>query len=525
MKRIFNTPLFLSFLTGLLLVVSFPFTGSLTPFVFIAWVPQLQVALHYKEKKRGWLSFFGTSCLSMLLFNVGTTWWIWNSTEGGAIMAFLINSLHMAFFLTFGFIAFKPLKKPLFLVGIGLSWLVFEYLNFHWELSWPWLTMGNYFSIRASWVQWYEFTGALGGSLWVIAVNILLLLILNTKKAWGYGIAFLTLLDFPWLLSIALQPSHKLEHTTPQNVVVFQPNIDPYKEKFNTDPHQQLRNMVSMVKPHLKPNSLVVGPETAIQEVFDESQFTKSKSHLLLKDAFYPLNNTVLIGASTYKMFDHKHSPVSEELFKGKFIEYYNTTLFFKEKNQEFIHKSKLVPGTEKIPFITWVPFIKTLTIVNGGTNSSLGVEETPKVFKDNQKIYAPIVCYESIYGEFVGQQCKKGAQLLVVMTNDGWWGDTPGHRQHNSFSALRALENRKYLVRSGNTGISSVWAPDGTCTKSLAYGMKGVISVNVPLITGTTFYTKHGDYLGWLSAIGLLLTLLYSVYTRFATRKSKTIA
>ena len=124
MKRIFNTPLFLSFLTGVLLVVSFPFTGSLTPFVFIAWVPQLQVALHYKEKKRGWLSFFGTSCLSMLLFNVGTTWWIWNSTEGGAIMAFLINSLLMALFLTFGFLAFKSLKKPLFLVGIGLSSVV-----------------------------------------------------------------------------------------------------------------------------------------------------------------------------------------------------------------------------------------------------------------------------------------------------------------------------------------------------------------------------------------------------------------
>ena len=111
-----------------------------------------------------------------------------------------------------------------------------------------------------------------------------------------------------------------------------------------------------------------------------------------------------------------------------------------------FIHKSKLVVGVEKIPYSDFLPFLEDLAIDNGGIVGSLGEEDSVKIFNTSVGKIAPIVCYESIYPEFVAEQCRKGAELLCVITNDGWWGDTPGYKQHFSFSRLRAIENRRWL-------------------------------------------------------------------------------
>ena len=110
MVRLFNHNSTLSVLTGIALSLAFPFSGSLTPLIFIAWAPIYWMAIKLKDQPRAWLSFFGLNYLSFLIFNIGTTWWIWNSTAGGAIMAFVCNSLLMAIAMTIGFTLFKT--KP-----------------------------------------------------------------------------------------------------------------------------------------------------------------------------------------------------------------------------------------------------------------------------------------------------------------------------------------------------------------------------------------------------------------------------
>ena len=274
--------------------------------------------------------------------------------------------------------------------------------------------------------------------------------------------------------------------------------------------------MLGLVRPYLH-NTLLIGPETAIQEAFIEKDFNQTRSYTLLDESLSSTNSSLLIGASTFQLFDQKHSSASKPLPNGSFYESYNTALFMGDKQQQFIHKSKLVLGVEKIPFSRWLPFLEQLSIENGGTSGSLGVESEPKVFKDAEQAYAPIICYESIYGAFVAEQCNKGATLLCIITNDGWWGNTPGHRQHNQFASLRAIETRKYVVRSGNTGISSVWNSSGECIKQLGYDTKGVLTAKVPLIKGKTFYVRFGDYLGWVS----VLLFLMLVAVRFKTQKN----
>ncbi|MFM7596466.1 MAG: apolipoprotein N-acyltransferase [Flavobacteriales bacterium] len=504
----------LGLLSGVLLTISYPFSGGITPLVFIAWIPLFVVALRLKEQERGVFKFFLHGYLTTFVFNLGTTWWIWNSTAGGALMAFICNSLLMAIALTIGFAFFKRLKPGLFLAGIGNLWVCFEFLHFNWELSWPWLTMGNFFSIHPSWVQWYEYTGTLGGSFWVMAANILGALLLLNRKSVPYAVGLVTLLVFPIIVSFLRKRTIEQCKSPTQSIVILQPNIDPYTEKFNTDPAHQVESMLSLVRPYLH-NTLAIGPETALQEAFIEKDFHQTRSYKLLNESLSSTNSSLLIGASTFQLFDQKHSSASKSLPNGSFYESYNTALYMGDKQQQFIHKSKLVLGVEKIPFSRWLPFLEQLSIDNGGTSGSLGVESEPKVFKTKHRSFAPIICYESIYGAFVAAQCKKGVELLCIITNDGWWGNTPGHRQHNQFAALRAIETRKYVVRSGNTGISSIWNSHGECLKQLEYDTKGVLTAKVPMLQGKTFYVQFGDYLGWVSVLIFLLLVSVRIKTQ----------
>ena len=507
-------------LSALLLVVSFPFTGGLTWLIFIAWVPLLWVASELRETKRGWLWLFLIAYISFLLFNIGTTWWIWNSTSMGALLAFGCNSLLMALTLTLGFIWFKKKSLFFFLLGIGLCWLSFEYIHFQWEISWPWLTLGNFFSIRTRWVQWYEFTGALGGSLWVIAVNAMVLYHIKQKSDRRFVLKTLGGVVFaPLALSYVLYflPGESVSPKDAQPVAILQPNIDPYHEKFTMEPTQQLAEMLELVGTGLPKNALILGPETALQESFTEDNFGATASYGALKKNIIDEQHSLLIGASTFKIFKQKNSVASRKNDYGTFEESYNTSLLFTPQSLEFAHKSKLVPGVEKIPFAGIFPFLEAVAIENGGTSGTLGVEKEPQVFTLQQKKIAPVICYESIYGGFVATQCRKGANLIAIITNDGWWGETPGHRQHNSFAALRAIENRRFVIRSGNTGISSVWSPKGDCSAHTKYNEKTSLRATVSFTDRKTLYTLLGDYIGVLSILCLLGWFLTD---RFRARK-----
>ena len=129
------------------------------------------------------------------------------------------------------------------------------------------------------------------------------------------------------------------------------------------------------------------------------------------------------------------------------------------------------------------------------------------------------MICYESIYGAYVSQYVRNGAQFLCVITNDGWWGDTPGYRQHFSYARLRAVENRRSIARSANTGISGFIDPRGDVMQSLGWDKRGALHADIPLNDRTTFYTRHGDYICSLAIYTLGLCLLYFMAYRIRRR------
>jgi len=168
-----QNPLILALTSGLLLGFAWP-TEGITLLIFIALVPLLQLEHRIRNDKKQFkaLRIFAYSYLSFLLWNLITTWWLIHSTFWGMAFANLCNSLFFALIFTLFYWVKQRLPHKSAYVFLVASWLAFEKLHLEWDFSWTWLNLGNVFSEKIYWIQWYEYTGTFGGSLWVWIVNI-----------------------------------------------------------------------------------------------------------------------------------------------------------------------------------------------------------------------------------------------------------------------------------------------------------------------------------------------------------------
>ena len=519
-----NRRLLLSLLSGLLMVIAFPYTGSITPLVFVAWVPLLLVEETISTKKYRSRKVFTNALITFFIFNIGTTWWVWFASPLGAILAFFFNTIFMATIFQFFHWTKKFVGKKEGYLSLFFFWIAFEYIHYQWELSWPWIHFGNFFSILPSWVQWYSYTGVLGGTFWVILVNLMVFRIVSNVYFKGESkriqiplyIVLFAILFIPILGSLISYNSYE-EKKDPMNVVLIQPNIDPYNEKFSDPVHVQLKKLCDLAEPMIDSlTDIVVAPETAISRGFyeEDAPVIDYVRYLIDRKKNWKVP-TLLTGASTAKVFEQNNSRASRPIMDGPgFVEYYNTSMLVDEKNElSYIHKSLLVPGVEIIPFSHYLPFLEDLSIDNGGTSGSLGIEKEPKVCTSNQTTIAPMICYESIWGEMLSVQCRKGAEAVFVITNDGWWKDTPGYKQHMSFSRLRAIESRRYVSRSANTGITCIINQRGDVLQQTKWWEPAVIKGQIQKNKELTFYSTYGDVMGrsflFVSVLLLLLTFV----------------
>ena len=223
-----------------------------------------------------------------------------------------------------------------------------------------------------------------------------------------------------------------------------------------------------------------------------------------------------LMGASTRRVLDKSEygKACARQLSNGGFYSNYNTALFAKKgKSIEFYHKAKLVPGVERMPYTALLKPLEKYAIDLGGTFGTLGNSTEPKTFKiDKNRYVAPIICYESIYGELVGSFTVDKPSFIAVITNDAWWFDSPGHKQLFSYARLRAIETRNYIARSANTGFSGVINSKGEVLQKTKFYERTAIKAKIPLAENNTYYAVAGDYLGRLSVFLVALLVLVFV-------------
>ncbi len=151
-----------------------------------------------------------------------------------------------------------------------------------------------------------------------------------------------------------------------------------------------------------------------------------------------------------------------------------------------------------------------------GGTVAMKTTQENRGVFWSADKRFktGPIICYESVYGEFVTGYVRNDANFLSIITNDAWWGETQGHKQHLSLARLRAIETRRGVARSANTGISAFINQKGEIISSLAYNSKGALAGSLFLNEKYTFYVQYGDFI-YRIALFVLIGVLLIAFTK----------
>jgi len=514
--------LLISLLGGILLSVAWPERGF-APLLFIGFIPFLFIEdyiLKHRDNYRA-ISVFTLTYPGFLLWNILTTWWIWNSTDFGAILAWVLNSMFMSATLYFFHFTRRAMPARQNQFSLIFFWVSYEYFHHNWEGTWPWLSLGNGFGSWHKWIQWYEYTGIFGGTLWIILVNIILYQLFtrilqkekNTRTIIPAILTFL-LIVLPVLQSYRLY-NHYTEKPWPVDIIVVQPDIDPYNEQYTLPPSELLATNLNLARQKMDDTvDFVVSPESAIQENIWEERLDESHCLDTLQSFMKGFPKTgYIIGASTFHNFQpgEKLSATARKYRSSEgSYDVFNSALYLDSTgNIRIHHKSKLTPGVEKMPFARLMKPLENLAFNLGGTVGSLGVDKERTVFirpGDSLKI-APVICYESVFGSYVTQYIRKGANLIFVITNDGWWGNTPGHRQHFTFSQLRAIETRRSIARSANTGISAFIDQRGDVFQETKYWEPAVIRQAINANDEITFYVKHGDYIARLSAFTAIST------------------
>ena len=496
--------------------------------LFVGLVPLLWVEEELNRwggpRRQLWLLLY--SYFYFLIWNLLTTFWVWNASAGGATAAFLANSLLM----TIPVMLYHAVRQTSFgrynLYAFTAFWITLEFIHLNWDLSWPWLTLGNGFANHPDLVQWYEYTGALGGSFWMLAINGMIFSVLRRIRSEGFSpriaarYASLPLATFllPIVISMLIRPSGSVPETT-ANAVIIQPNVDPYGDKFEKENEEKiLRRLIAMTDHAVDTNtSLVVWPETSIPGFLEVDRLDRLSVILEIEKLFtrYP-GLHILAGASTYHFFqeNEKPTPTARTVQStGKQYDAYNTAVFLQSGvSADYYHKRKLVPGVEIMPYPGVLGFLQDFAIDMGGTSGSLGRSKEPSIFQVNDSLrLAPVICYESIYGDYITQFIRRGANLITIITNDGWWGNTPGYRQHFAYARLRAIETRLPILRSANTGISGYINPAGEVVEKTNWWEQDDIKIQLPDTSSATIthYERYGDYIGKLFAFLSIMFLL----------------
>ena len=538
--------IFLSLISALLLSISWP-TYGIPFFIFFAFVPLLlmeqEISKFSKINKKGW-AVFGLTYLAFFIWNVVTTGWLYhakNPDGNNSLLAVaipvIVNSLLMSLVFQL-YYWYKKVRGTYFgLVFFVAIWLSFERFHLNWEFTWPWLNLGNAFSEYPQLIQWYDTIGATGGSFWILLINVFAF---YTLRIWQAGrirkdlvknISILTaIIVLPLLISIYKYNSYQEKPVGEVTTLLLQPKLDPYTEKYSKDSLQILGELLSLAEENSKTKvDFFIAPETAFpgNGSLSENGFNKSTSIAIAKEFLGKHPQSIfLTGASTHKfLFDEADTEdYSTEIQEGVWVNSYNSALqIIPNQEVEVYHKAKLVPGVEIFPYIRYLkPILGDAMLDFGGANSSLGIDKERKVFSNtfNKAKMAPIICYESIYGEYVTDYVKNGANLLAIMTNDSWWDNTEGHKQLLSYARLRAIETRREIVRAANSGISAHINARGDILQDTFYDDKTALLVKANLLEEKSIYTKIGDLISRIAIFVLGFLIIYHFGERIASKK-----
>ncbi len=521
MRGILSNKLFLVALSVALLSGGWlGFTG-LT--LFVGLVPLLLISSWAEDTKKGWWSTFRWALLNFVGWNLATIWWIGYATPAGPVAATLASSFYsMLAFMTYHTISKRAPKALAYAVLISL-WITFEKFYTDNEFSWPWLLLGNGFSNDLWAIQWYEYTGIFGGTLWVLLSNILFFEVVRDPMRRRIRLVQGALMVvLPLIFSLIIFWSYDNSSERSLEVSIVQPNIDFYNK---IDGREMELNILSLLNEVPKSADLVVLPETVLPMRYWVPSLHRGAFIRELRDSMQAmsLDAKLLLGVSTLMQYDGDDRPYTARPLRGtddKYYDLFNSAVALSADDEalQLRHKTRLVIGVEHTP--PWVLDMFNFLGVDMGNIAvgQLGIGDGGESFDVDSAQIGAVICYEGLYGEFYGGFVNDGAEMIAIISNDCWWHESPGFRHLYTLSSLRAIEYRRSIARSANTGRSGFIDERGVSLESMEWGERGVMTRRVSLNSRETVYARLGDLVARVSWLVAALSLLY--YVSYRVRK-----
>ncbi|MBQ9451432.1 MAG: apolipoprotein N-acyltransferase [Bacteroidales bacterium] len=514
-----------------------PHTGALA---LVAFVPLLcaEAVAEQCKVRASWIY----PAAAFVAWNAATTFWVCNATVGGGIFAILANAAQMLLIWLLFRLARKRLPGVVPYIFLAAMWIAWERRYFSVEISWPWLTLGGAFAQSTRTVQWYEYTGMLGGSLWVWLSNLGIfgLLVAVSDGYWQRwnklaracaSIGIILVIAGPVVASKMIWSSYGERSEGELEVVIGQPNFDPYQKFESMSQAEQTAVLLDGFADALSARPagpvLLLAPETFTGDIFlNQPEASRTLQSIRTFLGAHP-GAEMLLGASTYDIYATHAAPdiLARQYGDGWILSHNSAVMATASDPIEVYHKSKLVVGTELTPypkiFVPLDDWLSRKMGVSGLMGRCIGQEEVSLLHFGPQRVpLGCAVCYESVYGEYCTEYVKAGAQAMTIITNDAWWGDTPGYRQHLNFARLRAIELRRDIARCGNTGISCFIDQRGEIQDQSSWWTRETLSGQVNLSTEQTAFVRHGDLVGRVCTLMFLLLAAMLLVRLFLPKK-----
>lgn len=497
-------PLLLSLSAGVLLTLSFP------PFDLpVLQIPAFMILLQLSVDSPGWREAALRIFPGLLVWNLTATYWLMMATLPGGAAAIVANSILMLFPLELIRRLHRRQLHPLLLAVLaGAVWSCFEFAHHSWQLAWPWLTLANAWSSLPVLIQYISWTGHLAVSFWVVSSALLALHVLGTLEREQFVHALGFVLIFPALSLLAENaweevPSGEFE------VAVIQPNLDSYLPLGGLESVDEVLDNLLMLSDSIRTGRtrLIVWPENAIETAIG----LRNPYNERISDSLRNWQAELITGSAFIDFYEDRPAPaITRSTTDGRPFNVYNAALHFTPEGLTDVYrKGRLVPIVERLPYAETLQRLDLFGWIDWGSAIGYGRGTLNNNFSLASSATPALICYDSVYPDWVGRFVRNGAGFITIITNDGWWGDTAGHSQHFSYARLRAIEFRQWVVRSANNGISGIITPRGEVIDRTGYWTRTAIAHTIRTTDRMTPFARFGNWFNWLMAAGTLLAFL----------------
>jgi len=505
--------------------------------LLVAFIPFLILENYLFENQHRYnpYAFFNYALPGIIIFNILTLGWVRAASIPALITVILGMSFLMSFIMWLAHIIRIRAGGITGALALVAFWLSFEFLTLNFIILSPWINLGNGLAKDILFIQWYEMTGTAGGTLWILSSNLFLSLFIIQKapRKKLYLYIWLLLIVIPSAFSVTRYYTISENKSAMEEVLIIQPNIDPFTEKFEIPFEEQLSKTLKMAEVSVSDNTKwMLTPETTVDDPVNEDDMDTNKYILTLREfASHHPGISIVSGLVSYRLYPAAEEPLSASARKidssGYYYDHFNSAFLIDSGGvKEIYHKSKLVPGIEMQFSAGLGKLINSIVPYLGGTKWGYGIQEERTCFTHSLtgRLAAPIICYESVFGNYVADYVRNGAEALFIITNDGWWKNTCGYKQHLAYASIRAIETRRPVARAANTGISCFIDIRGKRTHETQWWTEAVIRSEISFETNLTPYVRYGDVIMKLSAVISVLLLAY-VFIVLPIRKKNMVS